>query len=242
MAYRTRELLVRQRTRTVNALRGHLAEYGVIAPIGIAHVEQARRGRSRTTNRRAARGGRDAGAHAAGAGRRVERADRCFGERRCASAPSADETARRLMKIPGVGAIVATALTTFAPPPETFSKGRDFAAWAGLTPRQHSSGGKARLGKISKTGQRDIRRLLIIGAVGAVRWAVRKGAPGGLVAGADAGEETADAGRRRAGQPHGARRLGADAQGRGLPGSGGRGRIGLGSSGDVGDVSRAREA
>jgi transposase len=74
---------------------------------------------------------------------------------------------------------VATALTTFAPPPETFSKGRDFAAWAGLTPRQHSSGGKERLGKTSKMGQRDIRRLLIIGAVGAVRWAARKGAPEG---------------------------------------------------------------
>jgi transposase len=62
---------------------------------------------------------------------------------------------------------------------ETFSKGRDFAAWVGLTPRQHSSGGKDRLGRTSKMGQRDIRRLLIVGAVAVVRWAARKSAPEG---------------------------------------------------------------
>ena len=90
-----------------------------------------------------------------------------------------DDTARRLTTIPGVGAVTAAAITTFAPPMETFSKGRDFAAWVGLTPRQHSSGGKDRLGRTSKMGQRDIRRLLIIGAVAVVRWAARKGAPEG---------------------------------------------------------------
>ena len=89
------------------------------------------------------------------------------------------DTARRLATIPGVGPITAAAITTFAPPMETFSKGRDFAAWVGLTPRQHSSGGKERLGRTSKMGQRDIRRLLIIGAVAVVRWAARKGAPEG---------------------------------------------------------------
>lgn len=62
---------------------------------------------------------------------------------------------------------------------ETFSKGRDFAAWIGLTPRQHSSGGKERLGRTSKMGKKDIRRLLIIGAIAVVRWAARKGAPEG---------------------------------------------------------------
>ena len=92
---------------------------------------------------------------------------------------SSDDKARRLMTIPGVGPITAAALTTFAPPFETFTKGRDFAAWVGLTPRQYSSGGKERLGKTSKMGQRDIRRLLIIGAVAVVRWAARKGAPVG---------------------------------------------------------------
>jgi transposase len=90
-----------------------------------------------------------------------------------------DDTARRLTTIPGVGAVTAAAITTFAPPMETFSKGRDFAAWVGLTLRQHSSGGKDRLGRTSKMGQRDIRRLLIVGAVAVVRWAARKGAPEG---------------------------------------------------------------
>jgi transposase len=89
---------------------------------------------------------------------------------------SGDDTAGRLMTIPGVGAITASAITTFAPPCETFAKGRDFAAWVGLTPRQHSSGGKERLGRNSKMGQRDIRRLLIIGAVAVVKWAARNGA------------------------------------------------------------------
>jgi hypothetical protein len=72
---------------------------------------------------------------------------------------------RRLMSIPGIGPICATALEALAPPPETFVKGRDFAAWLGLVPRQHSSAGKARLGRVSKMGQRDLRRLLIIGAM-----------------------------------------------------------------------------
>jgi transposase len=90
-----------------------------------------------------------------------------------------DETARRLMTIPGVGAIAATALTTFAPPPETLAKGREFAAWVGLTPRRHSTGGKEQLGRSSKMGQRDIRRLLVIGAAATIRWAARRGAPEG---------------------------------------------------------------
>ena len=92
---------------------------------------------------------------------------------------SSDETIARLMTIPGIGAITAAAMTTFAPPAETFAKGRDFAAWIGLTPRQHSTGGKERLGRTSKMGQRDLRRLLIIGAVAVVRWAARRGAPEG---------------------------------------------------------------
>jgi transposase len=83
------------------------------------------------------------------------------------------------MTVPGIGPTCATAMEAFAPPAETFSKGRDFAAWIGLTPRQHSSGGKERLGKTSKMGQRDLRRLLIVGAMSVVRWGVRKGAAEG---------------------------------------------------------------
>lgn len=90
-----------------------------------------------------------------------------------------DEAVARLMTMPGIGVITATALVTFAPAPEVFAKGRDFAAWLGLTPRQHSTGGRERLGRITRMGQRDIRRLLITGAVAVVRWAARKGASEG---------------------------------------------------------------
>lgn len=90
-----------------------------------------------------------------------------------------DEDARRLMTIPGIGPIAATAILALAPPAETFRNGRDFATWLGLTPRQHSTGGKQRLGSISRMGERTIRRLLIIGGSSMVRQASRFGAPAG---------------------------------------------------------------
>ena len=90
-----------------------------------------------------------------------------------------DEDARRLKTIPGIGPITAAAISALAPPAQTFSRGRDFSAWLGLTPVQRSTGGKQRLGGTSKRGERTIRRLLIIGASAVVRWAARKGAPEG---------------------------------------------------------------
>jgi transposase len=105
--FRTRDLLVRQRTQLSNALRGHLAEFGFVVPQGVGHVS-------------------------------------------------------RLI-----------ALVALAPPASTFRRGRDFAAWVGLTPRQNSSGGKERLGRISKMGERNLRRLLILGASSAAKVAAR---------------------------------------------------------------------
>ena len=90
-----------------------------------------------------------------------------------------DQVARRLMTIPGVGPITATAIAALTPPIETFRTGRDFAAWLGLTPLQKSTGGKQRLGAISKMGDRTIRRLLIIGGSAVVSHACRRGAPVG---------------------------------------------------------------
>jgi transposase len=90
-----------------------------------------------------------------------------------------DDGARRLMSIPGIGPLIATAIEALAPPVETFRSGRDFAAWVGLTPLQRSTGAKERLGKTSRMGERTLRRLLIIGASGVVRWARRKGVPAG---------------------------------------------------------------
>ncbi len=85
----------------------------------------------------------------------------------------------RRMTIPGIGPITATALAALAPPPETLRKGRDFAAWVGLTPLQRSTGGKQKLGAISRMGERTLRRLLIVGASAVVRHASRRDLPEG---------------------------------------------------------------
>jgi transposase len=177
MVFRTRDLLVRQRTQTVNALRGHLAEFGLVAPTGPAHLTalpaametpesalpEAVRGLAKLYLEMIA----DLSA-------RITEL-----EKRVRAAAAEDATARRLQTMPGVGPVTAMAIAVFAPPMEHFRRGRDFAAWLGLVPRQHSSGGKERLGKVSKMGQRDIRRLLITGAMAVVRWAARRGAPEG---------------------------------------------------------------
>lgn len=179
LVFRTRDLAVRQRTQLINAIRGHLAEYGWVAPRGTAHMamladllddeEMA------STLPQAARPMFKL---------MVELLDQLDKQihvldREIARRAKEDEAARRLMSIPGIGPIAATAILALAPPIETFRKGRDFAAWLGLAPRQHSTGGKQRLGSISKMGERTIRRLLIIGGSSMVRRACRFGAPAG---------------------------------------------------------------
>lgn len=89
------------------------------------------------------------------------------------------DTARRLQTMPGVGPLTALAIEAFAPDMSSFRSGRDFAAWLGLVPRQHSTGGKERLGRVSKVGQADIRRLLIIGAMSRLGWRGRRSIPEG---------------------------------------------------------------
>lgn len=177
MAFRTRDLLVRQKTQTINALRGHLAEYGVVAPKGAAHIERLTQvvedpdsGLPPPVVELARMLLEQIGGLKAkidGLAQELRRRAR------------SDDMGSRLMTIPGVGPICASAMIALAPPPETFAKGRDFSAWLGLTPLQRSTGGKERLGRTSKMGQRDLRRLLITGAMAVVRWAVRRGAPEG---------------------------------------------------------------
>lgn len=177
MVFRTRDLLVRQRTQTINALRGHLSEHGIIAPHGACHVSRLLAEVESQHNCLP-----DAVIemckllfqHVAALDDQIGGLDREIRRR-----ARQEASVRRLMGIPGIGPICATALEALAPPPETFAKGRDFAAWLGLVPRQHSSAGKARLGRVSKMGQRDLRRLLIIGAMSVVRAAARRGAPAG---------------------------------------------------------------
>ena len=176
LVFRTRDLFVRQRTQTINALRGHMAEYGWVAPKGRAHMATL-----------ADLLDAEAGASLPQAAcamlkvmhATVEELDRQIAEldKEISRRAREDAVARRLMTIPGIAAITATAIAALAPPLETFRRGRDFAAWLGLTPLQKSTGGKQRLGKMSKMGERTIRRLLIIGASAVVRQASRPGAP-----------------------------------------------------------------
>ena len=174
MIFRARDLLVRQRTQLINALRGHLAEFGVVAPQGIAHVRRLQEAID------------DPQAELPPVVRDIGRAyldqiTRCSGkiaemETTLRAEAAQGEATARLQTMPGIGPITAMAIEAFAPPMASFRRGRDFSAWLGLVPRQKSTGGKQILGKTSKMGQRDIRRLLIIGATAVVRWATRNGA------------------------------------------------------------------
>jgi transposase len=177
VVFRARDLLVRQRTQLGNALRGLVAEFGWIAPKGLFHLAglMARIEDPASALSPSARGVfvmmidsiRELD-------RRIAELDREITKR-----AREDSTARRLMTIPGIGPITATALTALAPPAESFRKGRDFAAWLGLTPLQRSTGGKQKLGAISRMGERTLRRLLIIGSAAVVLQASRRGAPAG---------------------------------------------------------------
>ena len=174
MLFHTRDLLVRQRTQTINALRGHLAEYGVVAPQGRARIRQLA-GTLEDGNCGLPEAVVELGRLLLG--RIGELDDKIDGLDRESSgrARGQHEETARLMTIPGIGPITALALQAFAPPMESFRHGRDFSAWVGLVPRQHTNGGKPRLGRISKMGQRDLRRLLIMGAMAVVQHAIRRG-------------------------------------------------------------------
>ncbi|MEY9155663.1 IS110 family transposase [Bradyrhizobium japonicum] len=179
LVFRTRDLLVRQRTQLINAIRGHLTEYGWIAPKGPSHVaklsdpieEDAMASSLPEAARPMLRVMLDLLAELNG---KIADLDQEIARR-----AREDEVSRRLMTIPGIGPISATAIAALAPPAETFAKGRDFAAWLGLTPLQRSTGGKQKLGATSKMGERTLRRLLIVGSSAVVQQASKRGAPKG---------------------------------------------------------------
>ena len=175
----TRDLLVRQRTQLINAIRGHLTEYGWIAPKGPSHVARL----AELIDEEEMASSLPEAALAmfrlmldllAGLNGKIADLDKEIARR-----AREDEVSRRLMTVPGIGPISATAIAALAPPAETFAKGRDFAAWLGLTPLQRSTGGKQKLGATSKMGERTLRRLLIIGSSAVVQQASKRGAPKG---------------------------------------------------------------
>ena len=175
--FRTRDLLVRQRTQLINALRGHLAEHGVVAPQGPAHLKTLAAAIA-DASQSLPMLVRDIGNLYL---EQIEQLSRKITdlEKVLRSEAQRGAETRRLQTMPGVGPITAMAVEAFAPPMKTFKRGRDSAAWLGLVPVQHSTGGKQRLGRTSKMGQRDIRRLLIIGAMAVIQWASRQGAQTG---------------------------------------------------------------
>ena len=177
MVFRTRDLLVRQRTQLINALRGHLAEHGVVAPQGVTNVrilEAAIEEAETSIDLLIVEMARLYLAQIASLSEQIATLEKVLRQEAAKTATTA-----RLLTVPGIGHITAMAIEAFAPPMETFRRGRDFAAWLGLVPLQRSTGGKQLLGRTSKMGQRDIRRLLITGAMTMVRWAGRKAPPEG---------------------------------------------------------------
>ncbi|MFZ3584247.1 IS110 family transposase [Loktanella sp. DJP18] len=162
MVFRVRELLIRQRTQAINALRGHLTEFGQIVPQGAANASKLIAIVEDPESGLPADAIPTLKVLVAALSHLKTEIGKLDAEIACRA--KENDVARRLMTVPGIGTLIATAIATLAPPPETFRKGRDFAAWLGLVPRQHSTGGKKHLGATTRMGERSLRRLLIIGA------------------------------------------------------------------------------
>jgi transposase len=170
MLHRARDLLIRQRTQLINALRAHLAELGMVAATGRDGVKKLIAIVAGGTEQQLPGPMREA-LQALIA--QLEALQQQIGKLECQihAQHRASEASRRLETIPGIGVIGATAIAATVTDPTVFKSGREFAAWIGLVPRQNSSGGKERLGSISKQGDRYLRRLLVVGATAVIRHA-----------------------------------------------------------------------
>jgi transposase len=172
MQHRTRDLLMRQRTQLINAFRAHLAELGIVAAQGDKGVTELL---AIVSDDRDERLPVDARASVIVLAAQLEAVQTLIGsiEKRIKMQHSANETSKWLETIPGIGIIGATAIAATVADPTVFRSGRDFAAWIGLVPRQDSTGGKQKLGPISKQGDRYLRRILVIGAHSVLRRAMQ---------------------------------------------------------------------
>lgn len=168
--HRTRHLFIRQQTSVINAIRAHLAEFGIVAPVGRKGLEQLLDAVANAREQRIPALARACIA-ALGAQLRALKAQILEFDRQIMLWHRLHETSKRLDEVPGVGPALATALVASIADPKAFRSGRDFSAWIGLVPKQHSSGGKDRLGSISKQGDRYLRSLFMAGALAVIRYA-----------------------------------------------------------------------
>jgi len=167
MLHKSRDLMVRQRTMLINALRGHLAEYGIVTGLGGAGVVASLKALHEEQDRFPAHA--RSALHGIAAQLRALASEIERLEAQILDWHRNDETSRRLATIPGIGPITASAIAAAVPAASLFRSGRQFAAWLGLTPRANSSGGKERLGGITKQGDGYLRRLLVVGSTAVMR-------------------------------------------------------------------------
>jgi len=168
--HRTRHLFIRQQTSVINSIRAHLAEFGIVAPVGRRGVEQLLEIVADANDVRVPEVARACIA-ALGVQLRALKAQILELDRRILAWHRSSEVSRRLDHIPGIGPALATALVASIADPKVFRSGRDFSAWIGLVPKQNSSGGKDKLGNISKQGDRYLRSLFTTGALAVIRYA-----------------------------------------------------------------------
>jgi transposase len=168
--HRTRHLFIRQQTAVINVIRAHLAEFGIVAPVGRKGVEALLDVVANPTDKRVPVIARACLAALGAQLRRLKEQILEF-DRMIVTWHRSQETSKRLDAIPGVGPVLATALVASIADPKAFRSGRNFSAWIGLVPKQHSSGGKDRLGSISKQGDRYLRSLFMAGALAVIRYA-----------------------------------------------------------------------
>ncbi len=173
MLHRTRELMVRQRTMLVNAIRAHMAEFGIVAPAGLPQVKELLAVIADGDDSRLPPLARTCLESLAAQFMSLH-LEIGAAEQRIHAWHRASEVSRRLETIPGIGPITATALAASITDPSVFRSGRELAAWIGLVPRQNSTGGKDRLGRISKQGDHYLRWLLVAGAMAVIRQAKRR--------------------------------------------------------------------
>jgi transposase len=170
MLHRARHLFIRQQTAVINSIRAYLAEFGIVAPVGRRGVEQLLEVVADTADRRLPEVARACLA-ALGSQLRALKAQILEFDRRIIAWHRSSAMSKRLDAIPGVGPALATALVASIADAKAFRSGRDFSAWVGLVPKQNSSGGKDKLGSISKQGDRYVRSLFTAGALAVIRYA-----------------------------------------------------------------------